>query len=337
MNLELLENWLNTKGLLKGTSGSSLKCVCIFCGDHPDDHKKGHLYISPDKNLYHCFLCGSAGIIPNFIKKFSGDKKLVSEIFTKAELTQKLVSGGVKIKKTRKDPNIKIPKIDRSSFVLKRAYVKNRIQLRDEPENIENLVFDIDSFVKDNFITLSDDLNLEFLDSNCIGFLSHRKSLLMCRNIEPKAKMKFFKIPIEEDPYKLLDYYCLKGANPLSNTIVLAEGAFDVLGEYYLNSIGIKDDVRLYIAAFSADSMSSVIKAVCFDNQLFNINLVILSDTDKQPWYYKKLIKNTEHVLKSLKIYYNKSGKDFGEFPLKPVLGGDLKSVTTKRKNKKSF
>ena len=337
MNLELLEHWLQDKGLLRGSAGASLKCVCVFCGDHPDDQKKGHLYLTPEKNLYHCFLCGRAGIIPNLISKFSGDKKLISEIFTKGELTQKLSKGGVKVKKTRQDPNINIPKIDHDSFVLKRAYVKNRVGFLDEPERISGLVFDINKFVVDNFITLPQDMSLDFLQSNCVGFLSHRKSLLMCRNIDVRSKMKFFKIPIEEDPYKLLDYYCLKGRNPISNTIVMAEGAFDVLGEFYANSLGIKDDVRLYVAAFSADSMSSVLKAVCFDNQLFNIDLVILSDRDKEPWFYKKLIKNSKHVLKSLKIYYNKSGKDFGEFPLKPVLGGDLKSVTTKRKNKKSF
>ena len=90
------------------------------------------------------------------------------------------------------------------------------------------------------------------------------------------------------------------------------------MGEYVSDSLKIKKDVRIY-AAGNSFSYQSLLKSVCFDDNLFRCNVIILSDSDKAPYEYSKYKQENFHILNSTKIYYNSSGKDFGIFPQKPV------------------
>ena len=99
MDVAKLQDFLIKKGIFLRPSadGKNLICICPFCGDHPDDKKKGHLYIATDKNTCHCFFCGRGYTINNFLTKFSDSKTLASEILTKEEIeSSRTRRGGIK-------------------------------------------------------------------------------------------------------------------------------------------------------------------------------------------------------------------------------------------------
>ena len=85
------------------------------------------------------------------------------------------------------------------------------------------------------------------------------------------------------------------------------------------NILNLKNEAYMF-ASGQSFSYESLLKSVCFDESLYKVNVIILSDVDKEPYKYTKFIKNTEHIIDTLKIYYNKDRKDFGTFPISPVL-----------------
>ena len=345
MNIELLKRILVEKGIYKKETagGRNIIAKCVICGDHPNERKQNHLYIATDKNVYHCFLNGCSGRTSSLLRKLTGTTENINDIFTRDELNTKVVShiGGI-IKKGKLVRNLKqfeIPQIEPDQFLNKRKYIKERLNFLTNPEDTPGLIFDIRGFIHNNKIEFNSDLhNLDFLHNNYIAFLMNHQTMLWCRCLIDDTPMKFAKIHLQDDVLELLDYYSFPGGGGKdSTTVVIGEGIFNCLAEYNTDSLGIRDTVHSYVACQGFDNFSGVIKSFCFDNHMFEIDLVVLSDTDKEIDKYLKLLDKTDHNLKSLNIYYNKSGKDFGTFPLVPVKGGNLRDVEKYRKDKKTF
>ncbi len=342
MNKEILKNILVEKGIYKKETagGRNFQCRCPICGDHPDDRKANHLYVATDKNMFHCFLNGCSGQTTRLLKQLGSISK-IKEIFTKEELKVRPTHAAGIVKKkdlARKLKKFELPEITPGEYLAKRNYLKGRTDFQVEPENIPGLVLDIQGFVRENNIQVDSSLfDVNFIHENFIGILLQHQTILMCRCINPNIPMKFVKLPLQEDVLELSDYYMLYGNNKDSNKIVLAEGNFSLLGEYYYNTLGLKDSVNMYVATQSFDSAPSVLKSLCMDFQIFNFEVMFLSDADKQIYHYIKFLDRTEHVLKSLNIYYNKGKSDFGKFPIVPFKGGEMRDVKTRRKNKKTF
>jgi hypothetical protein len=337
MNVEKFRTFLEEKNLLVRDRGKSIIATCPFCGDHRSEKKKGHLYFSPDIGLYHCFYCGESGHISTFIKKFTGNNKLINEVFTKEELESSYNKKDkiVVSEKPNRDTNkLSSPEIDTDSFLLKRNYIIERLN-GIAPEQIPNLVLNISGFYNDN--KLQPSFDTDYINTNCVGFLTKHHCKMICRNINKSAKDTYHVIKFKEDAFDLLDYYYLESSE-ISNTVVLAEGCFDILAEYFTDSLKIKNGVRVYASAGGFDNMSSLLKSVCFDYHLFQPDVIILSDSDKKILDYEKFIQNNNYIINNLEIYYNRSGKDFACFPINPFKGGTLKDVQqTIRKNKKGF
>ena len=114
-----------------------------------------------------------------------------------------------------------------------------------------------------------------------------------------------------------IDYYKISGNNINSNNIVLAEGVFDIFSESIFDSLGIKNNTRLYASALST-SYESLIKSIVFHEQEFKLNVSILSDSNMSLDYYRKIKRFNKHIIDSLSVYYNKSGKDFNVTPINP-------------------
>ena len=335
MNIQKIKDFLKEKKLYVKTTASNgnIICICPVCGDHPNPKKKGHLYIATDKNTCHCFFCDYAVPTTVFIEKLSGTKSFINEVFTKEEREEQKKSGGITKAKIRKLEEYSIPYIEPDSLPLKRAYLKKRCNFQIEPEKVPNIVFDMLYFFNSNQIPYEDPAELDFLNSNYIGFLTQHNTKLMCRSIGGGADHHI--AHLQKDPMEMLDYYRIWN-NPKGNIIVLGEGVFDILGEYVTDSLNIRDRVILYAAGMGF-TFTSLLRSVCFDHQLFQIDVIILSDRDKSLKDYRKFVRRNECVLKTMNIYYNKGKKDFGVFPLNPVKGGDLKSVQATRENKKSY
>lgn len=345
MNIELLKKILMEKGIYKKETagGRNIIAKCVICGDHPNERKQNHLYIATDKNVYHCFLNGCSGRTSSLLRKLTGTTENINDIFTRDELNSKVVShiGGIikKGKLVRELKKFEIPPILDDQFLNKKKYIKERLNFLCEPENVPGLVLDIKKFIIQNRIEFRSDLfDLEFLQNNYVAFLMNNQTMLWCRCLVDNTPMKFAKVSLQNDMLELLDYYAFPGGGGKnSSTIVIGEGIFNCLAEYNTDSLKIRDKVHSYIACQGFDNFAGVLKSFCFDNHIFEIDLVVLSDTDKGIDKYLKFLDKTDHILKSLKIYYNNSGKDFGTFPLVPVEGGNLRDVEKCRKNQKAF
>jgi hypothetical protein len=323
MNVEKLKNILIENKIYKSENSKNFICLCCFCGDHLNPSKQGHLYVSKDDNVpvCHCWLCGEAVPIPKLIKDLTGDKNLYKEVISDEVLNSNYKKPTTYQTKQR-TVTYKIPDLTNDRFSEKKIYIKKRSGNKCDAEDVPHLIVNLTEFLNLNHLNIVgknqilSDWEIDILQRNYVCFLSENHTLLYCRNIDDNAQFKFKKIPLQSDNLQLLDYWKIPGYQT-SNLIVLAEGNFDILCEHSFDSLGLKSKARLY-AAGNSFSYSSLLKSVCFNESLYNVDLVILSDTDKPAHWYNKMRKENSHLIKSCKIYMNKRGKDFGTYPPMP-------------------
>jgi len=335
MNVEKLEQLLKNKRLYKKTKNKNIIAICPFCGDHKDDRKKGHLYISIDENkpIYHCFINDCSGNIRQLVKFLIGDNsKQIDEIITKDEILN-IFKNRQKIDNSKIRPKIYVDEQNKKISQEKYDYLNKRCFYKFE--NIKKLlkddilIFDINHFFEINKynenIQYFKDSYRDFLSNiydNCIGFLSKHKSILVLRSINDKVYFKYYKLKLYDFNENLLDYFCIDISDNLmkkENYIVLTEGIFDLFGYLSYDVLKLIDKVKIFAAGFSF-SYQSLLKSIVYDYALYKNKVIILSDSDKQVYKYNKFYYNSKHVIENLKIYYNKDKKDFGCFPNKAVL-----------------
>ena len=324
MNLEKLKQILIDNKIFVKDKSKNFIAVCPFCNDHPDPKKKGHLYISKNVSIfvYHCWFCGCSGPITKLIKYITGDSEIYKTVISDEEIQENYKKPKKYVSKKRFE-ELKIPQIDFGNFQNKKLYVRKRTNNQIEIEKIPGLVFNFLDFFRINNIDIVGEnkeisnREIDLLQSNFVGLLGEHHTFLYCRNIDPNATFKFRKIPLQIDTLHLLEYWAIKVEDPTRDTVVISEGNYNILGEYISDSLKIKDSVRIY-AAGNSFSYSALLKSVCFDLCLYKTNVIILSDNDKKSYHYKKFLDENKHIIKTCKIYMNKSGKDFGIFPQLP-------------------
>jgi len=301
------------------TTSKNIICPCPYCEFNVDkDHY--HMYISIEIPIFHCFHanCEQSGSLKKFLRKLEGHD-ISDEFIDKDKLAE-----STKRRKIFKDQEviqskIILPSITSSKFMLKDMYIKQRLKFSRTPiQLIKGLIFDIDAFIELNNIPVNETLFRlrDYLQSNFIGFLTENNSTVMFRNIDHTHSMKFFKLKIQQSNF--LDYYKLPGGNKNSKKIVLAEGIFDIFTEHIFDTLNIKGDVKLYASALSSKYIS-LIHSVIFHEQVFQPDIIILSDRGIGRDHYKKMKKYNKHIVNRLTVYYNKTGKDFNDTPVTPV------------------
>lgn len=309
---------------LKDNLGDKIKitskniiCPCPFC-EYDKDKDHYHLYISLEIPIFHCFHagCEQSGMLRKFLKKIEGhditdkfvDKSKISE------MTKKKVF--VKDEDLR---HVTIPKLKEDVFPNKALYVKKRLKFANiSMKRIRGLIFDVNEFINVNKIVVNESLFRiqDYLHSNFVGFLTSHGTTAVFRNMDHSQNMKFYKLKIQESTF--LDYYKLPGNDIKSKTIVLAEGIFDIFCESILDSLNIKDKVKLYASVLSSKYIA-LIQSIVYHEQIFRPDVIILSDNNINKEYYNKIKYYNKHIIDSLTIYYNKTGKDFGESPINPI------------------
>jgi len=296
---------------------------CPWC-EYPRDKDHYHMYISIEAPIFHCFhaSCEAKGNLRKFLRKIQGhdisntfiDKKALEE----AKKRQKVFED-----KEVEQSDVIIPKLDSERFREKELYFRKRLKFYTVYSTlIKGLIYDIDKFIDMNDLPVPEQLFRvrEYLHSNFIGFLTDNNSTVIMRNIDDSHEFRFYKLKIKETNF--LDYYRLQGNNFNSNTIVLAEGIFDIFGEHNFDTTNLKDKVRLYASSLSAN-YTALVKSIVFYEQIFRPNVVILSDRGIPKYKYQQLKKYNSHIINSLTVYYNKVGKDFGNttvFPMKFII-----------------
>ena len=327
VNWEKLRSTLEAKTCLSYFNASRTELIirCPFCESN-SKKQHGHLYISTDESalVFNCFRCEEKGILINLLKEFNLDP----EDFIDKNLLKKRWSGGKsdikRGKRTRGGFVIKEQNLNR--YHLKRQYILGRIGYHVEIEDVPNLIFDVKNFLLLNKVVLSPDQErfVDVLETKFVGFLGLREAQIIFRNIDPDDKMKHFKLQLVKNNLLFKDFYGIRTGPILEemNKIILCEGVFDLLVSYYSPEMS---ELRLETCMLAAmmgngffNGLSSVLDYCC----LSKADIVILSDRDMEEEKYRRL--NSNPQVNSLKIYYNKGGKDFGRQPIVPVSGRNL-------------
>jgi len=312
INLDEIRNILKSSKIYVKETTKNFICACPFCGDHHNVAKRGHLYVSKDENIpvCHCWLCNNSVPITRLLFDLTGknDEKII-------KIDSKNKRKSYSSQKSTKTRTYKLPVLIPSKFPYKEAYMKTRTFNKIDIIKIPNLIFDLDEFFSLNDLDPIKDLKMSkweitLLQHNFVVFLSKHHTMLYCRNINPKTEIKFRKIFLQRDSEKFLDYYEIDLNRPDSNTIILSEGNFDILGCYVNDSLNLNNKANVY-ASGCTFSYGELLKSVCFDRSIYNADVHILSDADKQQWHYKRFIKDAT-MASSIDIVYNRFGKDFG-------------------------
>jgi len=331
MNQDRLKTLLVDNGILLKESTSDFICSCPVCGDHPDEYKRGHMYISKNSKFpfAHCFLCKYKRVISSFVKLLTGDSELAEEILPRSELDQIQHD---KVFNASQLKHFELPKLDPDKFSNKIKYLTKRTDGKYDVLSIPNLILDLNEFIRINNIELSqrDQQWIDLIHEHHVIFLSAQHTKLFCRACDD-IWMKFRKMSIQDMPYDLMDYYCIPGDDETSYRVVLSEGIFDILGELSFNSLELKSKTMKYVSGQSF-SYSSTLRSICFFEGLYKADVVILSDRDKKEKDYQNFIKSSSHVINSLHVFFNRAkGGDFGSFPIDPF-EVKLKSPTRRHK-----
>lgn len=290
---------------------------CPWC-EYGQKKNHYHLYISLFSPIFHCFhaSCERGGFIKKLLMKLEGHD--VSEDFFDKdkikEYQQKQIFEEHKTIETR----YQLPPLKKESFKLKELYVKKRLKFFNIPlESIKGMVFDFDTFLELNNIPVDDNLFriLDYLQKNFVGFLTENHGMVMFRNIDDSHQFRFYKHQLHHTSF--IDYYKLKGLNPNSTKIVLAEGIFDIFAEQIFDNLNIKKDICLYASVLSSKYIN-LANSIAFHEQIFRPDVIILSDRGIPLEQYQKMFYYNKHIINTMKVYYNKTGKDFNQMPVTP-------------------
>jgi hypothetical protein len=310
--------YLDNYGLHPKVTSKNIVVMCPWC-EYQQNKDHYHMYISLDAPIFHCFHaeCEAKGVLSKLLKRLEG--KDISEVFVDKETLKNLKNKREVFSDKEKGLNVVLPKLEPKKFMLKDLYVRKRFKFAPiEITTVKGLVYDINEFIEINNIDVDEKLfrMKEYLQSSFVGFLTENKSTLICRNIDDTQEFRYYKMKINENNF--LDYYRLSGGNPTSKKIVLAEGIFDIFSEHIYDSLNIKQNIKLYASALSS-KYEALIKSIVFHEQVFRPEIIILSDKGITKEYYQKLNKYNDHIIDKIVVYYNKSGKDFNDFPVTPV------------------
>ncbi len=298
------------------TNPKNIITKCPWC-DLGVETSKDHLWISMHDPIFHCFRggCNQSGLIRKLTEKIEG--KDSSSTYVNKEQVKHFKVEKVKFEKNEFKPkDIILPKLNTDKFSLKSLYIKQRFKFENIPlDSVSGLVFDIDELIRINNIQLDEKVLRfkDYLQTNFVGFLTENQSCVSMRNIDSKSEFRYYKLNIQ--PSQLLDYYKLFGFKKNSKHIIMAEGIFDIYSEHIYNVLELKNKAAAYIAALST-SYAAAIKSVVFNEQIFRPIIHILSDREIPIKYYEKIMKYNKHLIESLHVYYNKTGKDFNDTPI---------------------
>ncbi len=313
---KFLENYFGPKKIVY--KAKNIIIPCPWC-EYFEEKKHYHCYISLDLPIFNCFYanCRQSGSIKKLVQKVSGNdnsNKLID--YTKIKKNQLDFS---KSGKAFKPKEYNIPEIRMGRFPDKEFYLRKRIDFSDlNILKIKGLIFSIKDFLSLNFIEPHPDFKRieDYIEEKFIGFLTENKTCIFFRNIDASSNFRHFKFKLSESTF--LDYYKIKGPKKDSNLVILGEGIFDIYSEMIFDSIKVQDEANLYACSLSS-SFGELARSIAFNEQIYRLNINILSDSDVQLNYYKKMKKDYRHLIDKLSVFYNKKGKDFNVTPAIPI------------------
>lgn len=314
---------------------------CPICDENGKAHDHGHCYVGLIRDqdtspiVYNCFINHCSGIVtPDFLKAVNiYDQELnnILTIWNNERLRNSKVTNRIDYVK-RSIAHIEQPEYSENKRVKdKLTYLQGRMQINFNLENVKplNVVWTLTEFLKHNKIDPNPNFKklIKVLDSDYLGFLSQSKEYIIFRNLVKNNNLRYFKYPIFQESHGIMNYV-IRGtkADLLAEDVdlVLAEGPFDIIG-IYANVYHCRKDQIIYSAVCGSSYQTTIRKFIKM-GFVKNLNIHIYSDSDKQPFYYKTLIKNLGIWCKSINLYYNELSKDCG------VPGDQIKIVKISNK-----
>ena len=223
------------------------------------------------------------------------------------------INNGKYNKPIKKLNNIKIKYPEKEEFI--KSYFKTRLGIDEIPEEF-NILSMKDFNRLTSYITVENDLP-ELTE--VIPILTFKNRKISARVLNNKFYRYFnYELQVGSDCYiiknkrKYIDF-------KKHNTVVIAEGPFDIMNQYIHKFVDVPDD-SIYAATMSK-AMSASFKVIRGLSLSYSPNIVLLADndTDDNEYLYNKNGK-PQFTYNSIRIYRNKKGKDFGEQIVEPEL-----------------
>jgi len=304
---------------------SNIIMRCPWCEWDEGDKKHYHLHISTRGPIFNCVRaeCNHSGMLSKLFKQLTGSARDLTKYVDK-----EVLKNSIEIKKDKSIDHLKLrkfitPPIHRKDFVEKIDYLKYRFHY--SPVNIydiHGLIVNPIEFFKLNNIEINEQLkkSIDFIQRGYVGFLTENHTSIVFRNINKnEKKYRFRRVALQ--PAVLLDYYKLQHDTEIcrnSNTIVIAEGIFDIFDAHLFNYMGMTESAFAFYCSFS-NRFSALLKSIAYFDNIYRPNVVILSDSNVKIEYYKRIRRFIKHLCNQVHIYYNISGGDFGDAYCSPA------------------
>lgn len=305
-----------------------LNVRCVFCGDSIKNASSAHLSIRIDPNddkplVFRCLRCNSTGVFNgntlSMIGVYSGSNMVNLERYNRLSCKKH----GVFVSK--KGLNIKLPELKVTDNILKKhEYIEHRLGTKLDIEDLHHnkVVYDFVNLLRHNNIqkVYGSKEHIQALQQDHVGFLSAKNDFINFRDISGKHQRYYIYKIMRSMADSTGKFYIIPNSiDPFDNnikTINVAEGVFDILGLYY-NIFNKYKDNTIY-AAINGSGYLNVIKHILEQGILCDVNINIFSDSDRDPNYYKNMVKTLLPFVNDIRLFYNSIGKDYG-VPVKDI------------------
>ena len=301
---------LCTKNNHYATDGfGTINTRCPFCGDSQKiNHRVGYgqLYIYAD-GYSKCFRCGKYATAIEAIEEIFAtlnippDHDLLSKFKTK-EIQYIYSNNSYKYIKTSQD--------EFNYYPEKIKYLENRLLTKIDVDYINKNKFVLDISKYDDIISTKVKYPINY--DMYVGYITaHNKKIILRSLVD--TRFKHIKIDLIND-LNAIDYWSnndLVSEVLKSRTLILSEGIFDC------NNSRIREIFGDYPVAASLSKLNLIntIKYI-YSETIVKFDLILLKDLDISKSFIRFFIKQVKPYLKSITIYSNLNGKDFGELDI---------------------
>jgi hypothetical protein len=322
-----LELWDRLRELkpCRKSSDSQLSIRCPMCGDSRKHSDSTHFGVrinfkEDEPILYNCFLCGASGIMtPSVLRTLDiNDLQLNSSLLSYNKGAMKNMNYHLGI--TDNNLKLEVPVADPNDErnLVKKKYFEDRLGIKITFEELADLkvIFKLGQFLQHNEIqkiTTTKEKAVS-LNNDYLGFLTTRNEFINFRKVYDSKFKRYEKYNVFKNLDNTRKFYTIPNqVDLLTNkkiTINIAEGVFDIYGVYY--HLYEKEKENMIYTAVSGSGYITVIKYFIQMGVFGNVDVNIYSDDDKQPYFYKHMVKELKPWIDNFNLFYNEKSKDFG-------------------------
>lgn len=280
-------------------SGSEIMIHCPYCNDalRKDAHRHGHLYISTQNPVFHCFRCESSGSLGNLLQDLGfDDQDIIKSLLSK-----------IRFNISKSDNIFKIVKSNNINFYTKNLNYRNGNQ--QDFEVFQNYVYGrICKNVDYSYFRLTPE---KINNKLCVSIYNYYNNFVTARIIFPTNNYRYIKNKNSQELYFFQEFDFDKYKN-----IVLAEGPFDIISLY---QFGLFPKNKTFYLSILGKNYVKICEWLISNHLLFGeYNLNLIFDNDN------KFINNTVKISNFVKNRLNPNIKINGYRPIYTNDVGDL-------------